>query len=326
MKKIKFGVVGCGYVANKSFIPALLLSEKAELVTVCSQTLSNAENCSKKYRCDYDQDYQTLCLRDDIDAVYIATPTASHEKIIVCAAKNKKHILSEKSLSNNLESVKRIICECRKYNVGIFEGFMYQFHRQHQIVKEIIKKDQVGYPLVFHAEFGFPPLGKNNFRYNNSMGGGALLDTGAYTIHAARQFFQREPITVFSKLYNDDYEVDTHGTVLMDFGNTQTATLSFGFNNHYSNTYSIWGTKGRITLIGAFSLSSEMKPNVILEKNIKYQNISEKIECHCDNHFLNEINQFCDSISSNNFEEWYDECLRQAIVIDNVISQNVSEM
>jgi dTDP-3,4-didehydro-2,6-dideoxy-alpha-D-glucose 3-reductase len=322
LKKIRFGVVGCGYVANKSFIPALLLSKYADLISICSKSLSNAETYSKKYNCDYDKDFQTMLLRDDIDAVYVATPTASHEKIILFAAKNNKHILCEKSLSNNLESVKRIISECRKYNVGVFEGFMYQFHRQHQVVKEMIDNNKVGYPIVFHGEFGFPPLKKDNWRYDKALGGGSLLDAGAYTIHSARNFFQREPSSVFSKLYNNDHDVDTHGTILLDFGCTQTATLSFGFNNHYSNTYSIWGTKGRITLIGAFSLSNVADTNILFEHNVNFKNISEKIECQSDNHFLNEINAFCDSIRNNNFSEWYEECLNQAIVIDKVASKN----
>ena len=43
---------------------------------------------------------------------------------------------------------------------------MYQFHPQHDFVKSIIKETVLGEPILFQANFGFPPMNENNFRYN----------------------------------------------------------------------------------------------------------------------------------------------------------------
>jgi len=53
--------------------------------------------------------------------------------------------------------------------VALFEGFMYQFHSQHQFVKKLIGSGEIGQPVHFQAWFGFPPLNENDFRYNKGF-------------------------------------------------------------------------------------------------------------------------------------------------------------
>ena len=202
MNKIRFGVIGCGYISRKAFIPALKKSNLAELVVVASRDKDKAKSFSVEFACDAEKDYNTLLRRNDIDAVYIATVPSTHEKIILSAAKNGKHILCEKPLTVSYNSAKKIVNHCNNYGVGIFEGFMYQFHSQHQKVRDIVNEGGIGKPILFQAQFGFPPLDKDNYRYRRDLGGGALLDAGSYTIHAARHFFQREPTKVYSVINN----------------------------------------------------------------------------------------------------------------------------
>ena len=44
MTRLRFGVVGCGNIAGKSFIPALLQSQKAELISVASRDINRAKS------------------------------------------------------------------------------------------------------------------------------------------------------------------------------------------------------------------------------------------------------------------------------------------
>ena len=41
--KIRFGVIGCGYIARKAFLPALIESKNATLVAVSSRSAENAK-------------------------------------------------------------------------------------------------------------------------------------------------------------------------------------------------------------------------------------------------------------------------------------------
>ena len=293
MDKIRFGVIGCGYIARKAFIPALKKSKYAELVAVASRNSNKAKSFSVEFECDYENNYELLLNRNDISAVYIATVPSTHEKIILSAAKNGKNILCEKPLTVSYNSAKKIVDYCKRKKIGILEGFMYQFHSQHQIVQNIINKGKIGTPISMQAQFGFPPLKSDNFRYNKELGGGVLLDAGSYTLHIARKFFQKEPVGVYSVIdYNKD-GIDVHGTVLLNFRKGQTATLSFGFDNYYRNNYSVWGTEGYISVMRSFSIPATFKPRIILEKQDYY----EEIECDPEDQFVKEIEYFCECLT-----------------------------
>jgi dTDP-3,4-didehydro-2,6-dideoxy-alpha-D-glucose 3-reductase len=315
MDKIRFGIIGCGYISRKAFIPALINSNSADLVAVASRSIEKAEAYAKEFNCVPFDNYIALLSRQDINAVYIATPPSTHEKIIIAAAAEGKHILCEKPLTVSYNSAKKIVSYCKNSNVGIFEGFMYQFHSQHQKVRDLVGDGQIGKPILFTASFGFPPIEDDNYRYTYELGGGACLDAGSYTIHAARHFFQREPIDIHSTIYKNGCEVDIHGAALLDFGDSQTAQLSFGFNNYYRNTYSIWGTKGQITVERAFSVPAALQPKIIVEKQDYYK----EIICDSEDHFLNEINYFSKMINNQEaISKWYMEILSQTIVIDKI--------
>ena len=315
MKKIHFGVIGCGSIAKKGFIPAILKSNNAKLVAVASRNKKNALSFSKFFKCDAEDNYESLINRHDIDAIYIATIPSTHEEIIISAANHGKHILCEKPLTYSYNSAKNIVNHCKKRNVAILEGFMYQFHSQHQIIKKIILDNQIGKPMLFTANFGFPPFDKDNFRNKNELGGGVLLDAGCYTIHAARKFFQREPINIHSIINKNSEGLDIQGIVTLDFGNGQAAQLSFGFNNSYRNNYSIWGENGHITLKRAFSIPEDYQSEIIIERLGK----EEKILCEKDNHFLKEIDYFSNKILLNDliFDSHID-IINQYKIIDKI--------
>ena len=318
MNDIGFGVIGCGSIAKKAFIPALIQSDVAELIGVASRSLENVKSVSKNYDCRGFEKVSQLLSSEDINAVYIATPPSTHEELILSAARNGKHIICEKPLSTSLNSVDRIINECKKNKVALLEGFMYQFHPQHEFVYDYIRSNNIGTPILFEAKFGFPPLKTSNYRYSKSEGGGALFDAGVYTIHAARNFFKREPIDLFGIINNGDFGIDDGGSILMDFGQNQIAQLSFGFNNYYQNNYTIWCTDGLLKVNRAFSIPIDLKPEIIIECN----NSIDKKELEPSNQFLNEIDYFSDIIRSKiKRKQSYRDAQKQATVLQSIIDK-----
>lgn len=318
MSIVNFGIVGCGYIAKKAFIPALKKTNKAKLVAVASRYIEKAMAYAKEFNCDAVQGYKHLISRSDINAIYIATPPAKHEQLALLAAEHGKQILCEKPLAHNLKSVENIISCCQKNDVAILEGFMYQFHPQHQAVRDLVNEGEIGDPILYQAKFGFPLLLKDNFRYKRDLGGGALLDAGSYAVHSARHFFGSEPLGNSSILDNNNNEVDVHGTVLLNFGKGKTALLAFGFSNFYRNTYSIWGSIGQITLNRAFTIPAELEPKIILEKH----NLRKEITLPPYDQFVGEIETFCYGINDNIMSSlWLEDAIAQAKVLDSILKQ-----
>lgn len=314
---LKFAVIGCGNLAMKYSIPALINSGVSS-VTVCIDPNRRGQKEAVKQKFDLPlvTDLDQAIQNYEFDAVYIAAPTGVHKNLVLSAANYKKHILCEKSLGSNIKEVKEMVKVCKNNNVALFEGFMYQFHTQHKFVRSLIDKGEIGVPFHFQGTFGFPPINESDFRYNKDLGGGAVLDAGSYTIHAARHFFKSEPLSTNSVLENEGKEVDVRGTVLLNFGESRTASLIFGFNNMYQSKYVIWGTKGMITLERAYALPPHLKPTCKLEK----QGFKETYTLEPCDHFIEEIKYFCDRYSSiNNREIWYNEAINQSRVLNSIL-------
>lgn len=245
-----------------------------------------------------------------LDAVYIATPTISHKELCLRAAQAGKHILCEKSLAMNAAEAEEIALGCQKQGVLIKEGFMYRHHTQHQFVKDMVTQGEIGMPVLFSACFGFPSFPPGDFRMNTQLGGGARLDAGAYVINAARFFFGREPVSSHSYVLWNEQELDIQGNAIADFGLGQTAQLAYGMNNSYKNTYTIWGTKGEIALLRAFSIPSWELPVC----RIKTQGLQKEYNLPSCDHFAAELEDFATAIRHNSFN--YEEIVFQSRALE----------
>ena len=78
MKKIRWGIIGTGFIANK-FAVAVRNADGAELVAVASRRPETAKAFAEKYGiANIFSSYEELAASDCIDAVYVAVPHSYH--------------------------------------------------------------------------------------------------------------------------------------------------------------------------------------------------------------------------------------------------------
>ena len=76
MKKIKFGIVGCGRIAQRH---AKHISKLGELVSVCDIVFSRAQTLAKEYSAKaYQNINEMLENESDIDVISICSPNGLH--------------------------------------------------------------------------------------------------------------------------------------------------------------------------------------------------------------------------------------------------------
>ncbi|MBQ3084515.1 MAG: Gfo/Idh/MocA family oxidoreductase, partial [Clostridia bacterium] len=154
MKKVKWGVIGCGGIADRRTLPGMMLAENAELIAVMDANKAAAENVKEKYGAKYAFDrYEDLLALEEIEAVYIASPVFAHKEQALAAAKAKKHILLEKPLGLTLEDSIEIIEVCEKEGIKLGVGLMMRFHAYHQALKKIIAEGKIGEIVSMRAQF-----------------------------------------------------------------------------------------------------------------------------------------------------------------------------
>ena len=79
-KTIKWGIIGCGKIANK-FATDLATTKEATLVAVASRNQEKANAFAQKYGAkNAYNSYETLANDIEVDVVYIATPHSFHRQ------------------------------------------------------------------------------------------------------------------------------------------------------------------------------------------------------------------------------------------------------
>ena len=112
--KIKWGVIGCGGIADRRTLPGMMLCENAELIAVMDANKDAADRCKEKYNAKYAFDnIEELLALDEIEAVYIASPVFCHKEQAMAAADAKKHILIEKPVGITAAEAKEIAEYCK---------------------------------------------------------------------------------------------------------------------------------------------------------------------------------------------------------------------
>ena len=320
-QKIRFGVLGCSTIAEKSMIPAIKKSDNAQLYMIGSRCNKKASTFSKKFSCKLHGDYDEVLENDQIDAVYISLPPSLHEKWIIKAAKAGKHIICEKPAVLSIQSAEKVIKECKKNHVRIIENFAFRFHPQQTKVLEIIKNNTVGKIFSFYGNYSFNlNVAQNNFRLNKNLGGGILNDVSGYLICASRLIFNENPVAVFCDLEYDN-DIDVSGSIYMKYPD-KTAIGYFSYKNYFQSFYNVCGKNGIIQVERAFNIRDNMKGVISIKKEDKLK----KITVNPCNQFQILIDIFCNKINNSDLKKLdFEKDLMDQAKIINAARKSISE-
>lgn len=316
---ISIGVLSTAKIAVRSVIPAILnLNENFILAGIASRTKDKLTEVCNTFNTASYVGYDQLIEDQSIDAVYIPLPNALHAEWIEKALLNRKHVIVEKSLGCSLEEVTRLTDLARAMNLVLFENFQFRFHPQTSLIQYLLDQNTIGEIRCLKASFGFPPFSdKNNIRYQSGLGGGALLDAGAYTTKVS-QLFLGLNLKVKSATLNapNNSEVDIWGgAYLQDEKSGKFATLAFGFDHFYECGIEVWGSIGKLKTNRLFTAPSNFVPIITVETSKGEQIIKSEPA----NHFELMLLHFYKLITTDeNSEEEHLQNIDQARLIQEI--------
>lgn len=318
MKKLRWGVIGAGGIADRRTIPGLLLAENAELVAVMEVTMEFAERLRAKYGAKRAYDREEDLLQDpEVDAVYIATPIVFHAAQAKLAADYGKHILIEKPLAMTSEEGREVVEYCKARGVQIAAGFMMRFASHVCSMKQAIAEGKIGTVVSGYAQFTlWLPYEPGNWRQVKAKaGGGAMMDLAVHCIDLM-EFISGMRVTQVASMNEKiafpepQYDVEDTSTLLMRMENGAQFVVQTNFN--IPDEASKWrveffGTKGRLlgdTMIG--QIDGGRLNAVFIDQNVAYSaeqthndDVGIEIEGNFGNLYTKEIESFSDSILNN---------------------------
>ncbi len=246
MKKIRWGILGCGKIARK-FASDLRLVKDAELVAVGARAQENATAFQKEFPCHYAHDsYEALVTSSEVDVIYVATPHGLHHEHVMLCLKHKNAVLCEKAFALNHRQASEMIAFAKAQNTFLMEAFWTRFLPHYQKTKEMIAEGKVGRIKYLYAEFGFKPTPPVSQRmYDPALGGGALLDIGVYPVFVALDILGK-PDRIDAVMTPAATGVDEQCAIRFQYKDGAIANLFCTFASNLASGGDIGGDEGRI--------------------------------------------------------------------------------
>jgi predicted dehydrogenase len=281
MKRVAWGILGCGNIATKAIAPAIRWSSNGRLVAIASRDPGAAKRKADELGAERAHaGYEALLADEEIDAIYIGLPNGLHEEWALRAAAANKHVLCEKSLALSFESAQRMATAFAERGLRLVEAFMYRHHPQWNVVRRLLADGTIGDVRMIRSSLsGHCPAGDH--RWSHELGGGALYDVVCYAVDVARYLLGTEPehTHAFGGLDGVSAILEFPGRVL--------ANAAGSFALEHEQHLAILGTDGRIDVEKPFIPG--WTPTVL---RVTRASDVERIEVGGANHFLHQVEHF----------------------------------
>ena len=283
IQKLKWGIAGCGYHAEHTFIPALNFLRRSTLNSLYSHKIKRAKELADKYGAKAYFDNYDEFLKSDINCVYVASANSDHYEQVIKAAQTGKHIFCEKPVAMNSEQVQEMVNVCKENGVHFTINYVHRFHPHIVKAKGIIKNQTIGKLVSVNVSFNidFPP--GENFRFSKKLsGGGAFRDLGTHMIDMLR-YFGGEITEINGYIDNLVYksEVDDIAIALVKFKSGGYGYLNVSYNSKKAfNRIEILGHKGAISIDNFIGVKNQSAKFTILQEgkaNLSFRKKANKL-------------------------------------------------
>ena len=245
---VRWGIAAPGRIAAQ-FAEGLALVDDAELVAVGSRAKERADEFGDRFGIPNRYgSYDELMEDPGVDVVYVATPHAQHEAVVLRAIEGGKHVLCEKPFALNATQATRMADAARARGVFAMEALWSRFLPSYRVLAELLGEERVGEPMVVEADFGFRvPLMPEHRLFDLAQGGGALLDLGIYPLQLCSMVLGT-PDHVVAEGHVGETGADEQVAAVLHHAGGRLGVIKAATRVPLSNTARISGTDGWIEL------------------------------------------------------------------------------
>jgi phthalate 4,5-cis-dihydrodiol dehydrogenase len=241
---IRIGVIGLG-MAGAAMMPAIESHPDFVLAGAADLNAELRARFACNHSCRVDASAADLVRRDDIDAVYIATPHQSHREHVVLAAENGKHAIVEKPMALSLHDCDEMIAAASRNGIALVVGHTHSFDPAIRAMSDLIASGEVGRLSMIamwnYTDFIYRP--RRPEELDTSLGGGILFNQIPHQVDIARLLAGSEVRRVRAMADILDTARPTEGScmAMLSFSNGAAASLVYsGYDRFDSDELHGW--------------------------------------------------------------------------------------
>ncbi len=252
MTELKWGILGPGRIAH-TFATALPHANRSVIQAVHSRDKARADTFAQTYQIPTVYSELDAFFSDpEIDIVYIAYPHRYHADAVAAALNAGKHVLCEKPLAVTASQAQALISLAQEKNLFLMEAVWSRFLPTWQQVRRWLDEGLIGDIKLMSSNFSFAiPEDKNDRLFNIDLAGGTLLDMGVYCVTMSQFVSKQSPSQVSSAVLKGETGVDVQTSGILAYS-SMTSQFTCGFLSRQVNSFSIYGSLGRIVISEMF--------------------------------------------------------------------------
>jgi predicted dehydrogenase len=152
-KSLGIALIGCGGIALANHIPGVMTTKTAKIVVLCDSNPDALARASAQTGItDTTTNFEDVLVRDDVDAVIIATPNFLHAPIAQAAIRAGKHVMCEKPIAMNASDALAMAKAADAANLRHMTAFTYRFVPAMRYIAHLVGEGFLGTPYHFRAQ------------------------------------------------------------------------------------------------------------------------------------------------------------------------------
>ncbi|MCQ2491757.1 MAG: Gfo/Idh/MocA family oxidoreductase [Lachnospiraceae bacterium] len=244
---IRVATIGTNYITDW-FATALLTSPLYEYAAVYSRKMETGKAFADKYGVKkvYDN-LDELAEADDIDVIYIASPTAYHYAHAMMMMNNGKHVMVEKPIASNSEELSLMLQAAKDNNVIMME-MMRPAHApgNKTIIDNLSKLGDIRIATLQYCQYSgrYDSYKKGIIEnaFKPELSNGSIMDIGVYPIHTLAQVFGM-PESIKTDVFHLSNGCDGAGAIMAHYPDKICQVLYSKVTDHKTPSQ-IQGEKG----------------------------------------------------------------------------------
>ncbi|WP_017666737.1 Gfo/Idh/MocA family oxidoreductase [Sandarakinorhabdus sp. AAP62] len=201
------GIIGAARVATYAMIAPARARDDVVVAAVAARDADRAAAYAATHGIPRSfGDYAAMVNDPGIDAIYVATPPAFHLEQARLAIRAGKPVLVEKPFTLNSEEAEILLAEAAAAGVPMVEAQHSRCHALWRVVQQALPA--IGPIQQLEAWFDAAvKTDDDEFRWQASLGGGALMDLGVYPLTWVRAI-AGEPLAVIAAQFRQQRAAD----------------------------------------------------------------------------------------------------------------------
>ncbi len=211
MKKLRVGVIGCGRISVRHFLPIKAI-EDLELVACCDIKKDRADEAAKTYGIKAYYDYEEMLKQENLDAVHLCLPHYIHSKVAICAFEHGVNVLTEKPMDVDLKSAENAVKVAKDKNLLFGVIFQCRYNNPAQLVKKAVTSGKLGKIISARSVLTW---NRSDDYYSSSdwkgtwdkEGGGVVIDQAIHSIDLVNWLVDSEIESVNCSMANRGHKI-----------------------------------------------------------------------------------------------------------------------